>query len=141
MNIFEDANRLIEFSVQMSVIVGLIGAIAAWLKRSINRGMVSKEEFDLKMDNTDQTKGPPGIAQDMIKLADEAKIYTDGKIESHAKVNDETFKVYKETQTDKEEKDTKWLGELQLKFEGFIQDVAGNKKAIEMLEKIFDKIK
>ena len=141
MNIFEDANRLIEFSVQMSVIVGLIGAIAAWLKRSINRGMVSKEEFDLKMDNTDQTKGPPGIAQDMIKLADEAKIYTDGKIESHAKVNDETFKVYKETQTDKEEKDTKWLGELQLKFEGFIQDVSGNKKAIEMLEKIFDKIK
>lgn len=63
MNLLSDFDRLVEFGIQMSVIVGLIAGLAAWLKRSINQGMVTEEKLEESLEK--------------------AKTYTDEKIAAH----------------------------------------------------------
>ena len=94
---FEDVNRLIEFGVQISVIVGLIGALAAWLKRSLTRGMVTQEDHD--------------AAIEAVKI--------------HAEENTaERIAIHKEQTTKDDEADKKWLNTLQSKVEQNGKDIA-----------------
>ena len=87
---FEDVNRLIEFSVQIGVIVGLVGGLAAWLKRSVNMGMVTKEEHEAAI----------------IKIKIQYEKYVAEKISAH-----------KEQTTKDDDADKKWLNTLQNKVE------------------------
>lgn len=88
---FESIDRLIEFGVQISVIIGLIGALAAWLKRSINRDMVSQVVHDAAI----------------AKVKEEYEEYADKAIAAHKELtekNDEADKIWLNKLQDKVEK-------------------------------------
>ncbi len=134
MAFLSEIDNLTTLLIQGGTMVTAVLGLALWVKRQINKGMVTKEEFDTKMDNADAAKGPPGIAQQIAKSIDETKAYTDTKLEEYSESDSKAFTVYKETQSEKEEKDTKWLNGLQLKFESFIQQVASHDTAISFLK-------
>ena len=94
---FQDIDRLIEFGVQMGAIVTLIGVLAAWLKRSVNRGMVTSEDFEKAIHSAKKA----------------AREYTDKELAEHKAYTDE-----------KDSADKKWLGELQNKVEQNGKDTA-----------------
>ena len=94
---FQDIDRLIEFGVQMGAIVTLIGVLAAWLKRSVNRGMVTSEDFEKAIHNAKKA----------------AREYTDKELSE--------LKSYT---NEKDSADKKWLNTIQAKVEQNMKDVA-----------------
>ncbi len=94
---FQDIDRLIEFGVQMGAIVTLIGILAAWLKRSVNRGMVTAEDFEKAIHDAKKS----------------AREYTDKEIVDYKSYADE-----------KDAADKKWLGTIQDKVEQNMKEVA-----------------
>ena len=111
---FDDVNRLIEFSVQISLIIGLVGALAAWLKRSVNKGMVTREEFDLAISNE---KDGTCLIQKIHKAKVELKAYADKEIVEASKHATEQLSAHKEVSKDQDRADKDWLGKLQDKIE------------------------
>jgi len=105
---FQDIDRLIEFGVQMGVIVTLIGGLAAWLKRSVNRGMVTSEDFEKAIHDAKKS----------------AREYTDKEIMD-----------YKSYADDKDDADKKWLNDLQGKVEQNGKDVSAANAKIDILSK------
>ena len=94
---FQDIDRLIEFGVQMGAIVTLIGVLAAWLKRSVNRGMVTSQDFEEAIHNAKKS----------------AREYTDKELSE--------LKSYT---NEKDSADKKWLNTIQAKVEQNMKDVA-----------------
>lgn len=77
---FQDIDRLIEFGVQMGAIVTLIGVLAAWLKRSVNRGMVTSQDFEEAIHNAKKS-----AREYTDKELAELKTYTNEKDEANKK--------------------------------------------------------
>lgn len=91
---FQDIDRITDFAIQLSVIVGLIGGIAAWLKRSINQGMVTQEQLEkaieaVKVHAEENTAEKIAIHKEQTEKADAAdKTWLNtlqGKVEQNGK--------------------------------------------------------
>lgn len=81
----------------MGAIVTLIGILAAWLKRSVNRGMVTAEDFEKAIHDAKKS----------------AREYTNKEIVDYKSYADE-----------KDAADKKWLGTIQDKVEQNMKEVA-----------------
>jgi hypothetical protein len=100
---FNDFNNLLGPIISLGITLSILGGFGLWLKKLVNNGMVSNEEFSLTIDNPE--KGT-GLKQLIEKAEQKAELYADKKIADH-----------KAQTTKDDEADRKWLNELQNKVE------------------------
>lgn len=99
MEFLKEFNHILGPIISLATTLTILGGFGLWLKKIVNSGMVSKEDFTLALDNPDNDNG---IKQLIHKAKVSSKEYTDGEI-----------KEVKADYLERDKKATKWLNEMQ----------------------------